>query len=198
VNAGINNDSVEEHIGRLFDASDARVFRKEIEGLSPTRREDAVVNKLAEVIKRRYAKYVLRFRFMNDDASRTSHYLMFVTKDPTGASIMKDILGKESTVSMDGMPAHVCSPIPKASELTDLLDPVENLTTELAESFQGRTITVKQLYHEHGLERLVTKKQYKQALLRLETAGLVLTDPAKRIKNTMADHVRLRFPKSGS
>lgn len=200
VNAAIGIDCVEEHVLKLFDVSDARSLRQELKGLNPAQREEAVVGKLVEVIKWKHARHVLQFRFLNDDASRTSHYLVFATKNGLGAKIMKDIMAKESSWAEGGTPGYGCSPKPKEASLTDFIDPVTELAEELVTAFAGRTVSVAGVYFEHGLERPHTPGQYKEALKRLEAAGMVTATPAaaERRGNTMADHVEIRFPPNGA
>jgi three-Cys-motif partner protein len=193
-------DSIEEHIRRLFDATDAQLLREELKGLKPRQREEAVVKKLVEAIKRKHAKHVLHFRFLNDDASRASHYLVFATKEPLGAKIMKDILGKESSWTEGGTPGYECSPKPKEASILDCLDPVDELADELDATYAGQVMTVAKLYLDHALERAHTPRQYKDALLRLEAGGKIRVTPSasERREGTMADHVQVQFlPKAG-
>jgi three-Cys-motif partner protein len=163
VNAAIDNDYVEEHVKRLFDAADAKSLRKTLQGLNPQQREDAVVNKLVEAITLKHAKHVQHFRFLNDDANRTSHYLFFATKDPLGAKIMKDIMAKESSWTDAGTPAFACSPKPKEASIFDCIDPVTELADELCAAYAGHTTTVAKVYLDHGLglDRHHTPRQYK-------------------------------------
>ena len=199
VNAAIHNDCAEEHVKRLFDATDAGSMREELKGLNPYQREEAVVKKLAEVIKRKHAKHVLDFRFLNDDANRTSHYLIFATKNPLGAKIMKDIMAKESSWTDGGTPGFECRPKPKPASIFDCIDPVPELAADLLTAFAGRTVTVAEIYFSHGLERPQTPGQYKEALKRLEAEGKVTAKPSAHVRreDTMADHVEIRFPPQG-
>ena len=199
VNAAIGNDAVEEHIKRLFDAADAKILREELQGLSSVQREEAVVKKLAEVIKLKHAKHVLSFRFLSDDATRTSHYLIFATKNDTGAKIMKDIMAKESSWAEGGTPSYECRPLPKNASLLDSLDPVPELADELFTAFAGKTLSVAGVYLEHGLARPYTPSQYKEALKLLESESRVIAKPSanQRRENTMADHIEIQFPPKG-
>lgn len=200
VNAAIGNDVVEEHVKRLFDAAEAKVLREELKGLSAPQREDAVVRKLAEVIKQKHAKHVLSFRFLTDDATRTSHYLIFATKSDTGAKIMKDIMAKESSWTEGGTPGYECRPLPKDAGLFDDIDPVPELANELLAAFAGKTVSVAGIYLEHGLAHPHTPSQYKEALKLLESENRVTAKPPanERRENTMADHVEIQFPTKGA
>jgi three-Cys-motif partner protein len=200
VNAAIDNECVEDHVKRLFDTTDAATLRDEFKGLNPYQREEAVVKKLAEVIKRKHAQYVLQFRFLNDDANRTSHYLVFATKNPLGAKIMKEIMAKESSWSEGGTPGYGCSPKPKQASIFDCIDPVPGLAQDLLVAFAGQTATVAGVYLNHGLERPETPGQYKNALKLLEAEGKIVAKPpaSLRREDTMADHVELQFPPRGA
>jgi three-Cys-motif partner protein len=196
VNAAIGNDCVEEHVKRLFDAADTGSLREELKGLDAYQREEAVIKKLVEAIRRKHAKHVLQFRFLNDDANRTSHYLIFATKNPLGAKIMKDIMAKESSWTEAGTPGFECSPKQKQASIFDLIDPVAQLADELLKEFAGKNLTVAEIYFNHGLERPQTPGQYKEALKRLEAEDKVTANPpaAARREDTMADHVEIQFP----
>lgn len=200
INPAINNDSVESHVSKLFDTADAESLRMELKHLQPYQREEAVIRKFTEVLKPKYAKYVLNFKFLNDDANRTSHYLVFATKHPMGASIMKDIMIGMSSWAESGVPGFVCSPKAKVASLFDSIDPVPDLAQELLAVFAGRTVTVANIYREHGLDRPHTPGQYKSALKLLECEGKVDPEPpvSLRPKDTMADHVKIQFPKDGT
>lgn len=200
VNAAIDNDCVEEHVKRLFDTTDAAALRDEFKGMNPYQREEAVIKKLAEVIKRKHAQHVLQFRFLNDDANRTSHYLVFATKNPLGAKIMKDIMAKESSWSEGSTPGYGCSPKPKEASIFDCIDPVPDLAQDLLTAFAGKTDTVAGIYLSHGLERPETPGQYKDALKLLEAEGKVVAKPpaSERREDTMADHVEIQFPPKGA
>lgn len=200
VNAAIDNACVEEHVKRLFDAADATALRDELAGLNPAQREEAVVTKLAEVIKRKHAQHVLYFRFLNDDANRTSHYLVFATKNQVGAKIMKDVMAKESSWTEGGTPGYGCSPKPKEASILDCIDPVPELAEDLHATFAGKTMTAAGVYFRHGLDRVHTPRQYKDALKRLEAEGRVTANPPARDRreNTMADHVEIRFHPGGA
>jgi hypothetical protein len=130
------------------------------------------------------------------EENRTSHYLVFATKEPLGAKIMKDILGNESSWTEGGTPGYECSPKPKETSILDCLDPVDELADELGTTYAGQVMTVAKLYLDHALERLHTPRQYKDALKRLEAKGRLRPTPpaSERREGTLADHVVIQFP----
>jgi three-Cys-motif partner protein len=198
VNAAIHNADIEQHVAALFDAEDACLLRRQFAGLRPQERETKVMEALEAAVKKEHGKHVLHFGFLNDAASRTSHHLVFATKHPLGCKIMKDIMAKESSWSEGGVPSFVCSPRPKERGLfDDLGDPAAELEAMLLETFAGQSLTVGEIYEQHGLSRRFMPPNYKEALKRLEAAGRVTAFPPadERRPGTMADHVVIQFPK---
>jgi hypothetical protein len=160
-----------------------------------------VIEELVAAIKRQGDRHVLYFAFKNDADSRTSHYLVFVTKHPRGHQIMKDIMAKESSWSEGGVPSYTCTAVPREATLFDALeDPLADLERDLLRAFAGRTMTVGQVCAQHGLTSDYTPTNYKTVLKRLEAANRIkATPPASgRPPNTMADRVVIQFPQGDS
>ena len=88
INAGLGNDAVREHMNALF-GKHADELRKELEGLDPSARELTIVERLSTALNPDSKRLVLPFRFRRDNR-RTSHHLIFVTKNFRGYDIMKD------------------------------------------------------------------------------------------------------------
>ena len=60
-------------------------------------REALILEELAAEIKSLGGSYVLPFTFRNSSGTRTSHKLVFVSKNFKGYAIMKDIMANESS-----------------------------------------------------------------------------------------------------
>ena len=73
------------------------------------------------------------------------------------------------------------------------------LADDLLTAFADKTVTVAEIYFNHGLERPQTPGQYKDALKLLEVEGKVAATPpaSLRREGTMADHVEIQFPPKG-
>lgn len=82
INAGIGNQFVAQHMDDLFGRERAEALRKRLPGLSPELREAAILEELANEIKRLGGTYVLPFTFKNAAGTRTSHKLIFVDLSP--------------------------------------------------------------------------------------------------------------------
>jgi three-Cys-motif partner protein len=126
INMGLRNPKVEEHMNDLFGQARADKLREELEGLSPSEGELAIVKAIAQGLKAVGGQYVQPFRFK--DAHRTSHHLIFVTKHIRGYEIMKDIMAKESSSREQGVPSFEYNPATRQQPLLfELSRPLDDL-----------------------------------------------------------------------
>jgi three-Cys-motif partner protein len=195
INMGIPNDAVDEHIDCLFGKERADKLRASLNGLKPCERETAIVEELAESLQELGGKYVLPFCFLNDEGTRTSHYLIFVSKHVRGYEIMKEVMAKQSSKADQQVPSFsYCQADRKYRLLFELTRPLDDLEEMLLVEFAGRRMTVRALFDSHHVGRPYLLKNYKAVLLKLESEGKIATSPSKRKANTMADHVQVSFP----
>jgi three-Cys-motif partner protein len=202
VSMGLPNDAVRKHMDVLFGAERAEQLREKLAGLRPEERETLIVEELSEALRGMGGKYVLPFRFRDEAGSRTTHHLIFVSKDFTGYEIMKEIMAKESSDAAQGVASFEYSP---ASEkyplLFDLTAPLNDLENDLRRRFAGRTLTMEQVYMQHNVGRPFIRRNYKRALGNLEAENKIQADPpAERRRmykgeRTFPEHVRVTFPK---
>jgi hypothetical protein len=81
----------------------ANDLRQRLADLDPHEREPMIVEALCQAIKATGKPYVLPFRFKSESGGRTSHHLIFVSKDPLGYEIMKDVMWRESSTQTQGV-----------------------------------------------------------------------------------------------
>lgn len=197
VRAGLNNDLVRQHMDALFGHDRVERLRRKMEGLSPRACESAVVNELSEALRDLGGKYVLPFQFLNDLGTRTSHYLVFVSKHQLGYEIMKDVMAKASSEVIQGVASlRYCESDEGNPLLAGLLRPLDALGADLCNTFEGRTLTVNEIFERHNVGTPFVRKNYKAALLALERAGAITCQPPaakRRRKGTMGDEVRVTF-----
>jgi three-Cys-motif partner protein len=198
INAGISNPLVDQHMEALFEKTRADELRKLLPGHSPEMREALILEYLAASIKELGGKYVLPFRFRNSNGTRSTHYLIFVTKNVRGYEIMKDIMAKESSSHDEGVPSFEYSPADASTPLLfSLARPLDKLSGDLMQTFAARTLTMQQIYDEHHVDTPFIKRNYKDVLLKLEANKAIQCDPSVRRKGTFADDVLVTFPKKG-
>jgi three-Cys-motif partner protein len=185
INMGLLNPVVEEHMKALFGDSRAIELRKRLELLSPYERELTIVEEIAEALKEMGGKYVLPFGFTNDQGTRTTHHLIFVSKHFRGYDIMKEIMARESSKSVQGVATFTYSPADRRQPLLfELTRPLDALEEMLLHDFAGRSITLEQIYETHSVGKPYIKKNYRDAFRNLEACGKIVPSipAAKRPK----------------
>ncbi|MDP2983698.1 MAG: three-Cys-motif partner protein TcmP [Candidatus Latescibacter sp.] len=197
INMGLGNPMVKEHMNCLFGKERADEFRVRLEPLDKYEREMVIVEELCQAIKALGPRYVLPFRFRDDKGTRTSHHLIFVSKGFKGYEIMKEIMANKSSSDEQGVasfeynPADV-RPFRQLSLLFQLSRPLDELAGMLLEDFAGRTLTMRQIYEQHNVDRPYVSRNYKQALSKLEEDGKITASTHRR--NSFGDDVQVTFP----
>lgn len=202
VNMGLNNEAVRKHMDALFGQERGDTLRLRLSGLSSSERENLIVEELAKSLKEMGASFVLPFVFKNDKGTRTTHHLIFATKNFKGYEIMKEIMAQESSELNQGVPTFEYSPASeKFPTLFELQRPLDDLAKMLSKEFAGRSHTMYDVYRLHSVGRPFLKRNYKRVLATMEAEGKVSATPpaAKRQKRkgevTFADAVIVSFPK---
>jgi three-Cys-motif partner protein len=203
INMGVNNDTVKQHMDALFGEERSEQLRQQIAPLSSEERELAIVEALSQALVEMGGKFVLPFCFKNSAGVRTSHHLIFVSKNVLGYSIMKDIMAKESSSAWEGVPSFDYNPATERQPfLFSLSQPMEELAKMLVYEFAGQQLTMLDIYEKHHIGRRYIKANYKRALIELESQGKISANPPmdKRRKPkgemTFSDAIVVTFPKS--
>ncbi len=197
INMGLNNEIVKTHMDALFGEVRADALRADLEPLSPERRELAIVEAIGEALKEMGGKYVLPFRFRKSSGPRTSHHLIFVSKNVLGYEIMKNIMARESSCSEQGVPTFEYNPAVRSQGLLfELSRPLDDLGDMLLEAFAGRSMTMEEVYKQHHVGTRFIKSNYKSILAKYEESGLIVTNAGerKRRKKSFPDWLRVTFP----
>ncbi len=204
INMGVTNEAVAPHLNALFGEQRAEALRVLLPTLAPPQRELAIVENLVEALKEKGAGYVLPFCFKNEQGTRTSHHLVFVTKHPKGYQIMKDIMARESSSAEQGVPSFDYNPAPTDPQmklLFELARPLDDLAGMLLERFAGQTLTAGEVFERHNVGTRFIGRNYKDVLRKMEAEGLIKTNPPapqrRKLKGevTFADRVVVKFPK---
>lgn len=201
INMGIGNAIVEEHINALFGKIRADQLREQLKPLNPQERELTIIEAICEALEEMGGKYVLPFCFKHENGKRTSHHLIFVSKNFTGYKIMKEIMANESSDQNQGVASFEYNPATNMQPLLfKLYRPLDELEGMLLDTFAGQTITMQEIYMQHNIGRRYISKNYKAALNSLEAKGKIKADPPankrRKMKGeiTFADAVKVYFP----
>jgi three-Cys-motif partner protein len=160
INAGISNALVDQHMDALFGSARAAQLRQVLTGSPPNKREALILEYLASAIKELGGKYVLPFRFRTARGTRSTHYLIFVSKHVRGYEIMKEIMAKESSTYDQGVPSFEYSSADASMPLLfSLARPLEKLTDDLLEAYAGQSVTMIHAYNHHHVDTPFIKKE---------------------------------------
>ncbi len=199
INPGLNNPFVKSHMDSLFGQQRAETLRNKLQSMRPSEREVTIVEEICTALREASTsqqRYVLPFRFKNENGTRTSHHLIFISKHIRGYEIMKDIMAKESSRNEQGVPSFEYNPANiNQPFLFNFFRPLDELESLLLQHFAGRTLTMKEVYEQHHVDTPYIEKNYKEALRNLEQQGKIVADPPadKRRKGTFADTVKVTF-----
>ncbi|WP_300433720.1 three-Cys-motif partner protein TcmP [Christiangramia sp.] len=167
INMGLNNDKVQKHMNALFGDKRCEKLRENLADKNPFEREMLIVEELCQELKQYGSRFVLPFRFKNVKGERTSHHLIFVSKNFRGYEIMKDIMARESSHHDQGVPSFEYNPadsLPRQTLLFQLSRPLDELRDNLLSEYKGKTIKMVDLYEEHNVDTPYIKKNYKEVL----------------------------------
>jgi three-Cys-motif partner protein len=202
VNMGLTNDAVRDHMNVLFGNERAERIRSGLAGLSSEDRESLIVEELTNALREMGGEFVLPFSFRNENGSRTTHHLIFVSKNFRGYEIMKEVMAREGSEATQGVPSFQYSPASeKFPTLFELTTPLEDLEGELLTRFAGKTLSMGDIYLQHSVGRPFISRNYKRALNNLEASGKITADPPAKDRRmhqgekTFADQVKVKFPR---
>jgi three-Cys-motif partner protein len=201
INMGLTNDVVVHHMDSLFGKEVADDIRKRLTNYTtPRDRELDIVESLCKALNPDGKRFVLPFAFKNESGQRTSHHLIFVTKNILGYSIMKDVMARESTSQPQGVPSFTYNPADaRFPVLFEYARPLDDLKGMLLEQFQAQTLTVKAICEKHHVGRAYIEKNYKDAVIQLDDQGMVTTnrtDAHRKRGHCPPDKVIVTFPRS--
>ncbi len=131
----------------LFGKERADKLRATLPGLSPADRENAIVEELAQSLKFLGGSFVLPFTFNDENANRTKQDLIFVTRNFKGYEIMKEIMAKESSEHVQGVPSFEC--LGTLSDAFRTNSTTDDLADMLLNAFSGETVTMNDIYSRH-------------------------------------------------
>jgi three-Cys-motif partner protein len=201
INMALANDLLREPMNALFGADRVERLRAGLSGLSPEDRELAIIEEFVEAQSLSKKLFVLPFRFRDLRGTRTTHHLVFMSKNVLGYTMMKDIMAKESSGSQQGVAQLEYNPAThNFPMLFEYNRPLDDLGEILLVRFAGQRLKMVDVFHRHQVGTPFVKKNYKSALANLEASGKIVTVPpanerrCTKGKPTFADDVEVHFP----
>jgi hypothetical protein len=199
ISMGLPNEIVDEHMNALFGQELASDLRQRTYS-SPQERELSIVEALCEALNPDGKRFILPFAFKSKAGTRTSHHLIFVSKNVRGYTIMKEIMARESSSSQQGVASFTYSPADARQPLLfELARPLDELGGLLLAEFAGRSLTVQELFERHHVGRKFVEKNYKDAVVQLEAQGrasTTRTEAHRKRGQCPSDRVSVTFPEA--
>lgn len=207
INRFLGNKAVKNHIDGLFGVQRADKLRVACAGAESTKREELLIEALIEALNDLGFEFVIPYVVDMEDKDRTSHYLIFISKNQLGFKIMKDIMYSMSEDRSQGVARFglVRSVSQKSTPLLALLNrPLDDLGEELCERLAGQTISRKQLmqnYNEDYPRNPFVNRNWIDVLTKLEREGAISADPPfdkrRKVKGvvTFGEKTLVTFPK---
>ena len=201
ISPAILNESVQVHMKKLFGETRAEQLKEKLNSTTKDQKENVILEELKKALTEdTKANFVLSYGFKDEKGSRTTHHLIFATKNLLAHDIMKDIMASESSSNVNGVASFEYSPRPIAQLSFLIPNPLDELEERLLSKFKGRTLVMKEIFEKDNVGTNYISKNYKDVLIKLEANGKIITEPPvnKRPKRkgqiTFGDKVNVTFP----
>lgn len=188
INMALSNYKFDEHLKGLFGEERTHRIKRKLVGLSPDQRERLIIQSLIDALRERKGHYVLPFKFYSVGKTRTSHFIIFVSKHPIACSIMKSILYTNSAKDIDGIASFSYEDHLNFSNCGDQMSffetPMQVLMNDICELRPGSMIKVKDLcdQYDSDITTCYVGKNVKDALRRLESEEKIEVIEGRKIK----------------
>lgn len=207
VNRALSNPLMKEHVAALFGAKRAEELREAIKTAHAEKREEILIEKFIEAVNDLGYDFVIPYVFEQDDRDRTSHYLIFISKNKRGFGIMKGVMYSLSEERNQGVArfGYVRAVSRKRTPLLALLNtPLNDLCDQVCDEFAGGRATWKQLsdrYDDRYPRNPFVDKNWRNVMLKLEEAGRITPDtprdkrPKRNGEPTFSDKIMVSIPR---
>jgi three-Cys-motif partner protein len=191
INMKLDLEIMNKSIDGFFEPDRATALRAATRGRSPDEREELILAAVGSAIEEAEG-IPLFFKFRNDQ-NRTSHHLVFASKNRRAANTMKRILNSASSTVIEGVGSGEHDP--RAKQLPgSLFGGLYEIEDRLISVFGGRRIRFDALLQEESQTRF-TESSYRDAILNLERDGRATVDPPAGARRFQAGGQKRTLPK---
>lgn len=182
------NKKFDEHLIGIFGEERTNSLKNQLATLSASQREPIVINALVEALLEEKGNFVLPFKFYSAEMLRTSHFIVFVTKNPVACKIMKQIMYSNSAKDSDGVATFSFEDsrnFPEKHSQLSLFDgPIKELEQTIIRKHHGKTVPVKQLCDEvdYDFTNQFVSKNVTDILKRMELMGKITVISGRKVK----------------
>jgi three-Cys-motif partner protein len=192
INMKLDLEVMNTSIDEFFEADRATFLRAAIKGKRPDEREEIILKAVESAIKQADG-IPLFFPFVSD-SNRTSHHLVFASKNQRAANTMKRILTSASSTVVEGVGSGKHDP--HADKVSaSLFGGLYQVEERVLSRYFGRKIRFETLLQEEA-NTSFTESNYRDALLNLEDAGRIVVTPPAEERRFQAGGKRRTLPKS--
>lgn len=182
-----SNTKFDDHLIGIFGEERTRLLKTQLAPLSPLQREPMVMNALIEALIEEKGNYVLPFKFYSAEMLRTSHFIVFVTKNQVACKIMKQIMYSNSAKDNDGVATFSFEDsrnFADGSQLSFFDGPIKELERNLISKYSGSAVTVQQLCDEVDCDftNQFVSKNVTDVLKRMELEGQITVISGRKQK----------------
>lgn len=183
-----SNTKFDDHLIGIFGEERTKSLKTQLASLSPSQREPIVINALIEALIEDKGNYVLPFKFYSAEMLRTSHFIVFVTKNNVACKIMKQIMYSNSAKDNDGVATFSFEDSRNFtdgfSQLSIFYGPIKDLEQAIISKYSGRTVTVQQLCDEVDCDftNQFVSKNVTDILKRMEHEGQITVISGRKQK----------------
>jgi len=191
INMKLDLEIMNRSIDEFFEQERAKALRAAIQGRNPDEREEIILAAVESAITQ--ARGIPLFFKFRSKVNRTSHHLVFASKNRGAANKMKRILNSASSTVVDGVGSGEHDP--RARQVPgSLFDGLYEVEDRLLSAFGGRRIQFRDLLQEEQRTRF-TESSYRDALLNLEAEGRVAIDPPAQNRRYQSGREKRTLPK---
>ena len=174
INAAIENKKFDHLMKELFPLNydtiknDTRYGKNVNERLKLIRAN--IENEFRAIVKGKL--FMSSFRFMEEDNSATSHFVLHITKHPKGYELVKQIFHEYDNIGapLDNYGTYTFDGKRQLNDSNnlDFGDPnIDALSDKLRKDYAGKTITAGALFKEHHTKTVYSSKHYVLSLRKL-------------------------------
>jgi three-Cys-motif partner protein len=195
--AAVTNERAQAAMSNLLGARRLQELREDFR-TAGAKKAELLLAALKDVCSENGAPLFQAFSFRIKEEHSPRHHLIYLGKHPKGLSIMKEIMGRSSSLEEAGVPTMGFAEVPQTMNLFQA-DPLLDLETQLLGEFASRKLSVGSIYTQHHPGNSLYLKHYQEALRRLEARGAVRATPhaANRPHRhgvvTMSETVTIQF-----
>jgi three-Cys-motif partner protein len=191
INMKLDFEIMNKSIDEFFEPERAKTLRVAIKGKNPDQREEIILTAVESAIKQA-GGIPLFFKFLSN-VNRTSHHLVFASKNRAAVNTMKRILNSASSTVIEGVGSGKHDP--RAGKMSaPLFGGLYEVEERLLSIYASREVQFEVLLQEEASTRF-TESNYRDALLNLEGEGRITVHPAAEDGRFQAGGKRRTLPR---